>query len=211
MSAIAGGAMRETNRHGLTIFEDRPIVLPAVLAATSAMFAVGLASHLDELLSGEKEAIGIVLGILFSAFGAVLLFRRDRFVFDTAAGRVTWRKWSLARSSSGEFDFSEVLDVTIESTSGADGGGTYRVALRTKDATVPLTESYAGSVDRWRPTVARIRKILGHAGERPADVDMESLLDQGRKIDAIRQLRETEGPSLTQAKAKVENVDSRID
>ena len=203
--------MRESQQHGLIIFEDRPIVLPAVLAATSVMFAAGLVTHLDGLLSGEKEAIGILLGILFSAFGAVLLFRRDRFVFDATARRVNWRKWSLARSSSGEMDFSDIVDVTIESISGADGGGAYRVALRTKDGTVPLTEAYAGSVDRWRPTVARIREILGNAGERSADVDMDSLLDQGRKIDAVRQLRETEGLSLTQAKARVENVDSRVD
>ena len=211
MSAIAGPAMREINRHGLTIFEDRPIVLPAILAATSIMFAAGLASHIDGLLSGEKEAIGMAIGILFSAFGAVLLFRRDRFVFDTSAERVTWRKWSLARSSSGELDFSDILDVTIESISGAEGGGSYRVALRTKEGTVPLTEAYAGGTDRWRPTAARIRRILGQAGERPADADTDSLLDQGRKIDAIRQLRETEGLSLTQAKAKVESIDSRVD
>ena len=203
--------MREIQQHGLIIFEDRPIVLPAILAAASVMFAVGLASHIDGLLSGDKEAIGIALGVLFSAFGAVLLFRRDRFVFDTEQDRVSWRKWSLARSSSGDFAFSDILDVTIESTSGAEGGGSYRVALRTKDRTVPLTEAYAGSADRWRPTVARIRRILGQAGERSGDVDMESLVEQGRKIDAIRQLRETEGLSLTQARTRVESVDSRLD
>ena len=211
MSAIAGRAMREIQQHGLIIFEDRPLVLPAILAAASVMFAVGLAYHIDELLSGDKEAIGIGIGFLFSGFGAVLLFRRDRFVFDAGENRVRWRKWSLARSSSGELHFSDILDVAVESTSGADGGGTYRVALRTKDGTIPLTEAYAGGADRWRPTVARIRKILGHASKRPADVDMDSLMDQGRKIDAIRQLRETEGLSLTQAKAKVESVDTRVD
>lgn len=203
--------MREFRRDSDIIFEDRPIVLPAVLAVASVVFAVGLTSHFSALLAGDKEAIGIVLGCLLCAFGAVLLFRRDRFEFDKQNRRLRWSKWSLARASSGEVDFADILDVTLESTSGAEGGGSYRVALRTRNGVVPLTESYSGHADDWRPTADRIREIIGHAGERPADGDTAALVDQGRTIDAVRQLRETEGLDLAQAKARVDAMERRSD
>lgn len=195
--------MREFRHNDAIVFEDRPIVLPAILAAASLVFAIGLVSHVPALLSGEKEAIGMVLGLLLCAFGAVLLFRRDRFVFDGSQRRLRWSKWSLARASSGTVDFSEILDVTMESIGGNEGGSTYRVALRIKDGTVPLTETYSRDADYWRPLVERLRGIVGLASEREPDADAQSLVDQGRSIDAVRQLRETEGLSLTQAKARV--------
>ena len=203
--------MREIQHGDVTIFEDRPVVLPSVLAAAALVFAFGLTSHVDALLAGDKEAIGIALGLLLCGFGTVLLFRRDRFVFDPRSRRVSWRKWSLARSSSGELDFSEILDVTLESIGGSEGTSTYRLALRTPDGTVPLTETYAGGVERWRPTIDRIRAIIGLTGERPADADSEALVDQGRDIDAVRQLRETDGLDLVEAKARVDAARRRAD
>lgn len=196
--------MREIQQSDRTIFEDRPIVLPAILAAASLVFAFGLASHIPALLAGEKEAIGMVLGLLFCAFGAVLLFRRDRFVFDAAHRRLRWSKWSLARGSSGTVDFADILDVTMESIGANEGGGTYRVALRTRDGTVPLTETYSGDAEYWRPLMERLRDIVGLSGDRAADADTHALVEQGRIIDAVRQLRETEGLSITQAKSRVD-------
>ena len=196
--------MRETRHDNLIVFEDRPIVLPAVLANASVVFAVGLTSRVPALLAGDKEAIGMVLGLLLCAFGAVLLFRRDRFVFDESHRQLRWSKWSLARASAGAVDFSDILDVTMESIGGSEGGGTYRVALRTKTGTVPLTETYSRDADDWRPLVERLRGIVGLGGNRGADADARSLAGQGRIIDAVRQLRETEGLSTTQAKAKVD-------
>ena len=203
--------MREIQQTDCTIFEDRPIVLPAILAIASLVFAFGLTSHIPALLAGEKEAIGMVLGLLLCAFGAVLLFRRDRFVFDAAHRQLRWSKWSLARASSGAVDFADILDVTMESIGANEGSGSYRVALRTKDSTVPLTETYSGDADYWRPLVERLRGIVGLAADREADADTQSLLEQGRIIDAVRQLRETEGLSTTQAKARVGAVGREAD
>ncbi len=203
--------MREIQQTDRTIFEDRPIVLPAILAVSSLVFAFGLAWQIPALLAGDKEAIGMVLGLLFCAFGAVLLFRRDRFVFDAAQRRLRWSKWSLARASSGTVDFADILDVNMESIGANEGGGTYRVALRTRDGTVPLTETYSGDAEYWRPLVERLRDIVGLSGDRAADADTHSLVDQGRIIDAVRQLRETEGLSITQAKARVDAAQREAD
>lgn len=203
--------MREIQQTDRTIFEDRPIVLPAILAVSSLVFAFGLASQIPALLAGEKEAIGMVLGLLFCAFGAVLLFRRDRFVFDSAHRRLRWSKWSLARASSGTVDFADILDVTMESIGANEGGGTYRVALRTRDGTVPLTETYSRDAEYWRPLVERLRDIVGLSGDRATDADAQSLLEQGRIVNAVRQLRETEGLSVTEAKARVDAARSEAD
>ena len=199
-------------RHGhLVIFEDWPIVLPAILAATSLFFGVNLALSAETLPGGGKEAVGMVLGTILCAFGAVLLFRRDRVVFDEAEKRVRWRKWSLAKTSSGEIAFDDIVDVTMESINTTDGGGSYRVALRTPDGWLHLTETYSGHADDMRPVVSRIRTIIGLKGNRPTDGDTASLLAQGRKIDAVRQLRETGGPDLANARARVEAVERRTD
>lgn len=203
--------MRESHRQNAIVFEDRPIVLPTILAAMSLVFAVNLALHGEALLSAEKEAVGTLLGALFCAFGTVLLFRRNRFAFDTANRRLYWRKWSIAGSSSGEAGFDEIVDVTLESMSGSEGGGTYRVALRISDRALPLTETYSGNAEDWRPVVGRIREILGMDGSQSADGDIESLMAQGRKIDAVRQLRETEGSGLTEARAKATTAENRTD
>lgn len=203
--------MRKIERNGVTVFEDRPIVLPAILAVSSLVFAVGLTTRIEALLAGEQEAIGVVLGLLLCAFGAVLLFRRDRFEFDRTRRTVRWRKWSLARTSSGEIAFSDILDVTLESIGTHEGSGTYRVALRTADRTVPLTETYSGKPDRWRPTIDRIRTIVGLKDPRPTDADTDSLVSQGRFVDAVRQLRETEGLDIAQARARADAARSRAD
>lgn len=203
--------MRESRRQDVIIFEDRPIVLPAILAVMSLVFAVNLALQGAALLGGEKEAIGTLLGALFCAFGAVFLFRRDRFAFDVARRQLRWRKWSIVGSTSGEIDFDGIVDVTMESMNRSEGGGIYRVALRTPDGTLPLTETYSGQADDWRPIVGRIRDILGLDSEQSANSDTEAHLAQGRKTDAIRQLRETEDLDLTDARATVEIAASHQD
>lgn len=203
--------MLETRRQDVTVFEDRPIILPATLTAASMYFAVSLALNAGALLIGDKEAIGMLLGTVLCAFGAVLLFRRDRFAFDATNRRLRWRKWSLAKASSGEIAFDDIIDVAMESMNTSDGRGTYRVALRTPDGSIPLTETYSGHVDDWRELAGRIRTIVGLAGERAADGDTDALLAQGRKIDAIRQLRETEGLDMTPARARVEAFARRTD
>lgn len=203
--------MRESHRQNAIIFEDRPIVLPVILVAMSLVFAVKLAFHGAALLNGEKEAVGMLLGALLCAFGTVLLFRRDRFAFDTAGRRLTWHKWSIAGSSSGEIGFDDIVDVTLESMGGSEGGGTYRAALRLSDGTLPLTETYSGDAEDWRPVVRRIRQILGMEGSPSTDGDIESLMAQDRKIDAARQLRETEGLGLTEARAKAATAANQTD
>ncbi len=201
--------MLETRRQDVTVFEDRPIILPVTLAAASVFFAVNLALNAGPLLTGDKEAIGMLLGTVLCAFGAVLLFRRDRFAFDATNRRLRWRKWSLATASSGEIAFDDIIDVAMESMNTSDGRGTYRVALRTADGSIPLTETYSGHVDDWHQLAERIRAIVGLTGERPAGGDTDALLAQGRKIDAVRQIRETEDLDLTPARARVEAISRR--
>lgn len=203
--------MRESQRQDDIVFEDRPIILPAILAAMSLVFAINLALRGSSLFGGEKEAIGVLLGALLCAFGSVLLFRRDRFAFDTARRQLRWRKWSVAGSSSGEIGFDRIVDVTLDSMSGSEGGGTYRVALRLPDDTLPLTEIYSGPAEDWRPVAERIREILGLDGARSADGNYESLEAQARKIDAVRQLCETQGPGLTEVRAKAAAMETRTD
>lgn len=190
---------------GSLLFQDRPVVLPLFFAGVAVFFMVRLGRELPALLRGETEALFGLLLIAFLGLCGLLLFRRDRFHFDPASQRLRWRKWSLLRRRRGELAFGQITAVTLESSNLGEGGTSYRVALQTDQGALPLTETYSGDQERWAPTVARLSQFLGLEGA-SQEADIMGLLSQGRVIDAVRQLREAEGLSLTEAKAAVERL-----
>ena len=131
------------------IFQDHPVVLPAIFAAAAAFLLGNALVRYQALLDGEKEALGLVFSALFSALAGALFFRRDRFVFDLDRRRMSWRKWSLFKRRAGAVDFAEISGVTVESMGGGEGGSSYRIALQTSDGALPLTETYSGDSDSW--------------------------------------------------------------
>jgi len=74
--------LKETLDGRAVIFEDRPVVLPAIFGVAAAFLAGHAVVRYEALLDGEHEALGLIFSALFSALGAALFFRRDRFVFD---------------------------------------------------------------------------------------------------------------------------------
>lgn len=193
------------------VFEDRPVVLPAIFAAAAAFLAGQALVHYQALLAGEWDALGMAFSALFSALVAALFFRSDRFVFDLERRRLSWRKWSLLRRRAGAVDFAEISGVTVESMSSGEGGSSYRIALQTPDGALPLTETYSGDNDTWQPLAARLRSLLGMTTAATGDDDLRALLAQGRTIDAIRQLREARGLSMTDAKAEIDRLRREVE
>lgn len=188
------------------VFEDRPLVLPAIFGAAATFLAGHAVVQYQALLDGEKEALGLIFSALFAALAAALFFRRDYFVFDLDRRRLSWRKWSLFKRSAGAVDFAEIAGVTVESMSGSEGGASYRIALRTPAGALPLTETYSGDNNTWQPMAARLRTVLGMTAAAGDDDDLRALVAQGRHIDAIRQLREARDLSLTDAKAEIDRL-----
>lgn len=197
--------LKEASDGRTVFFEDYPVVLPAIFAAAAAFLASHALVRYQALLGGEKEALGLIFSALFSALTGALFFRRDHFFFDLEQRRLSWRKWSLFKRSAGAVDFAEISGVSVESMSGSDGGASYRVALRTPDGSLPLTETYSGDSDTWQPLAERLRTLLGLTAA-SGDDDLRALVAQGRHIDAVRQLREAKGLSLTDAKAEIDRL-----
>ena len=91
---------------------------------------------------------------------------------------------------------------------GDDGPPSRRIVVRTTDgAVIPLTVGYRPDPDgEVLKTVDRIRVFLWQYTERAPMQEAERLASSGRKIDAIRVLREEQGLSLTEAKQRVDEL-----
>ena len=87
---------------------------------------------------------------------AELNFSRDRTVFDDAARRLTWSKWTPLGRTGGTVAYDEVTSVTVETMSGSETVPSARVAIHTATDKIPLTGMYSASLDQWEPVATRI-------------------------------------------------------
>jgi hypothetical protein len=153
-------------------------------------------------LPGLLGAAGTCLGI------GILFLESARFHFVAATRTVTWRRrWAL-RERSGSLPFSSIQSVRAERPLGDDGTPSRRILLRTNDGKeIPVTVGYQPDPDGTVLQIAaRIRLLLGHNSEMTQPEELKLLIATGRKIEAVRVLRENEGLSLTEAKQRVDEL-----
>jgi hypothetical protein len=156
-------------------------------------------------LIGLLAAAGTCLGV------AVIFLEAASFELVAATRTITWsRRWAL-RQHSGTITFASVQSVQAERPMGDDGTPSRRIVFRTTDgATVPLTVGYQPDPDGEVLKIAdRIRRFIGQSSEPSPLQAVERLVASGRKIDAIRVLREEQGLSLTEAKQRVDELHRR--
>ena len=194
--------MQLKRRNGLYVFEDKPVFTPGILFAAAAL----LAAHALGFVGVPVDpTYPVWIGAGFFAFGAVMFFRRDTMTFDTARETIEVHKWSLFRSDKRTLRFDEVKAVSLQSIPDMSRS-TWRAALEVEGGPVPLTEAYFGGSEDWEPMAAEIRTLLGATRLREPVDDIEALVREGRMIDAIRQLSERDGLSLTEAKIRVDRI-----
>ncbi len=185
-------------------------MFPLIFAAAASYLLYEAAMALLAAVPDYRNLAGASFGVLAFGAGAVFLAERSTFSFNRTSRRLSWRRSNVFTTKSGEIRFRDITAVELQSISGSGTTPSYRIMLRTRGGDVPMTRGYSGHADKWRPIAEQVRKCIGgirdEPGEDRADSGVAGLVRDGRIIDAIRQLRDTTGMSLADAKAEVERL-----
>ena len=198
--------MKERRDGDRIIFEDAPVVVPAVFGL-AALFVLGRFVLIQlGLVVPEHPSWTLLLTAAISLGCALVFFRRDSTIFDEAARSLTWSKWTPLGRTGGAIAYDEITGVTVETMSGSETVPSARVVVHTATDTVPLTAHYSASLDRWEPVAIRIRQLVGLGTADLTEDSLRAMVAQGRKIDAVRHLRLKTGMSLADARHAVERL-----
>ena len=202
--------MKEKIKGDVVAFEERAILFPLIFAAAAAFLFYEAAMELLAAAPDYRTVAGALFAALAFCAGAVFLAERSTFSFDREYRRLRWRRSNVFTTKSGEIRFRDITAVELQSISGSGTTPSYRIMLRTRGGDVAMTRGYSGHADKWRPIAQQIRKCIRDVRDEPGDDPLDSgvagLVRDGRIIDAVRQLRDTTGMSLADAKAEIERL-----
>jgi hypothetical protein len=163
----------------------------------------------------HKALLGAALFILFS----VVWVRKMTFTFDAMQRVARWNGRKLLKIESGTIPFDSITGIGTEALSGGSSGATYRLTVLTPQGAVPMAYEYTGRNDAYaalRKTILEFVKPGAHNAHTASDpasnaaADLEpsirSLLQQGRKIDAVALLRAQQKLSLADAVSRVDAI-----
>jgi hypothetical protein len=150
----------------------------------------------------------------FFALCAFLFWRKEVVVFDAATQRATWWRRRAFKAANGMVPFSEITGIGMEaSAAGEHGTLTYRLTILTPDKPVPMSDVYAGDRAHYEALKSEISEFLhveNVSGARVDDNSIQSLLKQGRKVDAVELLRNSEKIDLTEAVDRVNKIEEEM-
>jgi hypothetical protein len=187
------------------------------VCAGAALFASSFAfSH------GDKRALIAAACILLFALAWL---RRSTFVFDAATQSIRWTRFRLGKNVTGTIPFAEVRDICVESTSSGSANVICRLSIQTATGTTPMADAYSAS-PQYAATLrnsllAFLRPSTGTTvapsvtnpdADRAHQLDnsIRSLLSQGRKIDAILLVQQSDHLDLTEATFRVNQIASKM-
>ncbi|SRR5579871_1222208 len=168
----------------------------------------------------QHQLRGLVGAALFVLF-ALIVELRTVFTFDAAQRVVRWKNLKRFKTETGSISFDEINDIGTESMSGDSGSLTYRLTLITSTGTVPMAYSYTGHNDAYAQLRHQILAFIKPGSEQetgvtaqgiPTDLEpsLRSLLDQGRKIDAIKLLQASQKLGLSDAVKRVDLLEQSM-
>ncbi len=154
--------------------------------------------------------------------GLILLFvvvplRKETVVFDAASQQSRWKRLRMFKVASGWIPFSEITGIGIEALASDRGGQTYRLTLLTAGSPVPMSDAYGNSRAHYESLRSEILEFLhlDDAKAAPAyevgdEASVRSLLMEGRKIEAIKLLRNSRDIGLAEAKDQVDSTEEKM-
>ena len=156
-------------------------------------------------------------GAGFFALCAFLFWRKEVVVFDAGRQQAAWWQRRAFKAASGTVPFSEITGIGMEaSAAGEHGTLTYRLTILTSDKPVPMSDGYSSNRAHYQALKAEILEFL-HIENSEAlsssvgdENSIQSLLKQGRKIDAIQLVRASQKIGLTEAVDRVKEIEEKM-
>ena len=156
----------------------------------------------------------IMVGLL--GLFAFVSWRRETVTFDAARQQVEWVRRRAFSLKSGTLPFSEVMGIGMDSITDNHGYLTYRLTILTSDTPVPMSDAYGGGEAYYESLRKQILEFLGmdqsakSAPEPGDEASIRALLAQGRKVDAIEQMRGRYQLGLAEAVERVNEIDEKM-
>jgi len=163
---------------------------------------------------GDKKGFWL---ISFFLLFVLLFWRKEVVVFDAARQQAIWTRRRLFSVATGTVPFSEITGIGMEATS-SDRALIYRLTILTAHGSTPMSDSYAGGRQKYESLRQEILDFLkldhSEASSGSSSVNDEasvlSLLQQGRRIEAIQLARTTQNLSLTEAHDRVTALEEQM-
>jgi hypothetical protein len=201
--------VRQTNQE--LVIRDSMTWLSVLFVLVSSPLIYAALAH------GAKTLFAAGIFLLIALF----CLRRTTFVFDARQSIVRWRGIRVLKVYSGSMLFSDITEIGTETMPSPRGQPLYRLTLITKQGRTPMSDGYGGGgqwFEKIREAIATFINLdtastsgaATAAGELELDASIRSLLEQGRKIDAISLVRTRKQLDLSQAVQRVNDVEKRM-
>jgi hypothetical protein len=186
------------------ILRDRSWWISAVCFAAAAIL-VG-----DSIARGA-DADKLVPAALAILFGFAFLHVTD-VGFDRIRRTCDIRRFDVVRLTRRRLRFDEIVDIRIDTSRFPDSDEIgCRLGIVTAATMIPLTAAYEPDPERY----AAMREVLldmllGDSPHPLPDDPVDALVKEGRLIDAVALLRMRDGSNLTEARARVAELQARV-
>jgi len=199
------------------ILEEFPFIMGPVmgiLALAGLVFSLVSFSNQD-----HDKFYGGMLGFAFFFFVFVVLFKKSRFEFCRATGRLEWSRRGLFSRKGWTVPLSDIENVILRTGLGEDNE--YTVFLFTARGKIPLNV-YDTNEKQIRLTHASVRKeeaenisnlirrMLGKSDVDIAEESIRELVKAGIIVDACKLAEEHYNLNLTEARKRIEQIKQEI-
>jgi hypothetical protein len=166
------------------------------------------------VVRGERAGLLAAGFILLCAY---LFWRKEVVVFDAGRQQAAWWRRRAFKASSGMVPFSEITGIGMECSTAGNNVLTYRLTILTSGQPVPMSDMYRGDkqgCDSVRAEILQFLHIENDEASSSSGVahenSIQSLLRQGRKIDAIQLVRISQKIGLTEAVDRVKGIEEKM-
>ena len=165
------------------------------------------------IVRGERVGFLAAGFLLLCVF---LFWRKEVVVFDAGKQQAAWWRRRAFKAASGVVPFSEITGIGMEASAAGNNVLTYRLTILTSGQPVPMSDMYRGDKQGCDSIKAEILQFLHLDREELSssgvahENSIQSLLRQGRKLDAIELVRASEKIGLTEAVNLVNQIDEKM-
>ncbi len=189
------------------------LVDSSIWVSVFLLFAGGATAYASVMRGKPNGLWGACLFALF----AFLFWRKEVVVFDAGRQQATWWRRRAFKAASGTVPFSEITGIGMEASAAGNNVLTYRLTILTSNKPVPMSDMYRGDKQGCDSIRAEILQFLDMDNDEASSTSgvahensIQSLLRQGRKIDAVQLVRVSEKIGLTEAVNRVNEIDEKM-